>query len=71
MSEHKPIGGKIFTGTFAVAFPVALVGGWVLIQRFMITSLFCQFNFVRMSILSARLAARRSWVLRGVAGGVA
>ena len=34
MSEHKPIGGKIFTGTFAVAFLVALVGGWFLIQRF-------------------------------------
>ncbi len=34
MSESKPLGGKIFTGTFAVAFLVALVGGWFLIQRF-------------------------------------
>ena len=34
MSEHRPIGGKTFTGTFAVAFLIALVGGWFLIQRF-------------------------------------
>jgi Ni/Fe-hydrogenase subunit HybB-like protein len=34
MSESKPIGGKIFTGAFAVAFLFALIGGWFLIQRF-------------------------------------
>ena len=34
MSESKPIGGKIFTRAFAVAFLFALIGGWFLIQRF-------------------------------------
>jgi Ni/Fe-hydrogenase subunit HybB-like protein len=34
MSESKPIGGKIFTGAFAVAFLFALIGGWFLIERF-------------------------------------
>jgi Ni/Fe-hydrogenase subunit HybB-like protein len=34
MSESKPVGGKIFTSAFAVAFLFALVGGWFLVQRF-------------------------------------
>ena len=34
MSKHQAIGGKIFTGTFAGAFILALIGGWFLIQRF-------------------------------------
>jgi Ni/Fe-hydrogenase subunit HybB-like protein len=34
MSESKPLGGKIFTRAFAVAFLFALIGGWFLIQRF-------------------------------------
>ena len=34
MSESKPVGGKIFTGAFAVASLFALIGGWFLVQRF-------------------------------------
>jgi Ni/Fe-hydrogenase subunit HybB-like protein len=34
MSKSTPVGGKIFTGAFAVAFLFALIGGWFLVQRF-------------------------------------
>lgn len=34
MSKHQAVGGKIFTGTFAGAFILALIGGWFLVQRF-------------------------------------